>query len=388
MPATATLVPHTVIFSKDPAWFEIETSLISGGEPTVANLSLYVKLLEGTDFIVERNIAYSRHNAKAEFDISGIADVGPVPPSDASIDTFVSGVAEGVVKALTIKFEDMHGEPPVVPTAFTTISPFYMVHGASEYWYGFGPGLPQDVLLHSYLDRTGLQVVKELRKGQPEYLYLFSGTGGAVTTSYEVVYTDGTNATAAGSAMTVEEGKVSWINVGWDAVNMDAVVDPDKVVNLYIVKLTTGSGVKQVVYHLDDHDTEHDEYILYDNGIGGCEVLRCSGQHELNFGARKDTFVRARSRGTNYRTGLTGNVNAVGAEEMTLNSGYYSKEYCRHLRQLILADAWYIDMYRKKFYKINILDTRMKLWNKADDLHYVQFTFSYDYRHSSTTFNI
>lgn len=388
MPVLLETAPNPLGFIFDPAFITFSTNLIVDGEPTEPNLSLYVQLWSEDKLIVERNVPYRRHDGKVTIDLSNILDVRPEIPTDASINAYGTGIAESSVKKMIVKVEDMYGVVPEIPTGFLTIDGYSFVYGGSRYWYGFGPDYVSEgfFLLHGFVDFRGNTVVKELRKSQPEYLYMLGISGTPPSISYEIQYTDGTTSgSIPGGTVTLPAYKVSWINVGWDAVNMDAVVDPLKTVNLYSVTI----GTKTVHYHLDDHDLDDDEYIIYDNGSGGCEVLRCSGRHSADVEVSKSIFKRAIAPGSNHRDGLTSSYGISATESYQYETGYYSKEYINHLRQLIAAsNVWYIDRIREKFYKINVTTTRVNLYNLADDLYSLSLKWEYDERPTLSNFNL
>jgi hypothetical protein len=71
-----------------------------------------------------------------------------------------------------------------------------------------------------------------------------------------------------------------------------------------------------------------------------------------------------------------------------MNTGYYEQQYCRHLHQLLLGEAWYIDRARGNFYKIQVLNSSMQLVDAEEDLHFVQFDIRFEPAPSANTFLI
>jgi hypothetical protein len=263
-----------------------------------------------------------------------------------------------------------------------------MVYGHTPYWFGIGD-TAEDVLLHSYFDVEGNYAVKEIRKSQDEYVYLFSQTGAATTYYLEVVYTDGTSFQTANKTFPVEKDYVSVVNMGWDAQDMDSEVDLTKTVQSYIIHVLVNGDEKLIICALDDHDTEFDEYLLYDNGIGGCEVVRCSGRHKINVETQKTFITRSRARGSNYRDGFDAVHNQSGAEVWEMNTGFYDKSYLRHLSQMFLSKkVWYIDRFRQKFINVTLRDTNKLLVDKDNGLHAFSFSMKFDDRPSIGTLNI
>lgn len=291
MAATMNMAPKPLNWLNDPMWIEIETDLVSGWEALEPNLSCYVKI-EKTDgsFIGEFNAPYDLYTAKTDFDLSGIFEVYPIAPADGSVDTSSQGISDVTTQKLKISFNDMYGEPAVKPVGLTVSSEFVVIYGGTPYWYGNGL-VHKSALLHSYYDTKGNNAVKELRKWQPEYVYIYSHDGSSVAINVELLYTDGTSTTVSKGSVTCAAGKVSWVNVGWNVLNMDATKDPAKIVNSYIVSFNINGSDESIIYTLDDHDTDYDQYILYDNGLGGCEVLRCSGRHKIGVKQIRNTSI-------------------------------------------------------------------------------------------------
>lgn len=380
---TVTLQPKAINWAKDAAWIEITTSNL-GVEP---NLSLYAKINKNGAFLTELNATYSEvsvGSAVADFDLSGLALVRPEAPADGSMKTFAQGILSGVSCEISVLLNDMYGEPATKPESLSTSGPFVFIHGHTPYWYGVGAGTGT-FMLHSYYDAMGVSAIKEIRKSQPEYVYLYSHAGATVSIAVEIIYTDGTNTTATGGNVTCDAKKVSWVNVGWDAMNCDAIVNPAKTVNSYIVKFDN----VPIIYALDDHDTDYDQYILYDNGLGGCEVLRCSGRHSIGVEVNKTMVNKSRTRGSSFKDGYLHAHNVSGGESWVMQTGYQNQEYMRHIGQLFLAErVWYIDMFRETFHSVTVKETSAKLVDFENDLYNVQFTMTFDEKPSINTFNI
>ena len=391
--ASFTISPKGISFSKDPIWIEIETALIAAGEATEPNLSCYIRLYKDGVFLNELNSAYDLNTAKTDFDLSGVVRLRPEAPADGSMETFSQGICEHNTCRLDIWMSDMYGDPVEIPTGFTQIIGNMILYGHTPYWYGVGDPLlssPNFYVLHSYMDMKGYTAIKEIRKSQPEYVYIFARAAGSLAMDVEIIYTDGTNDTASAGTVTMEEGKISWVNCGWDARNMDTIADPAKTVQYYRNIFSVGGEATQTItYALDDHDTPEDEYIMYDNGIGGCEVLRCSGRHQLSVTVRKEYTANSRSRGSNYRDGFSHAYNISGGEKWEMQTGYYNRQYIRHIGQMFLAErCWYLDRERGKFISVTLRQNDVTLVDLDADLHAISFTMEFDRRPAIGTLNI
>jgi hypothetical protein len=379
MALTLVTGPKQTSYNLDPIYIEFETDLIDGsGNPTEPNLSCYIQLFDNGNIISEINAPFDRLTKKCFADLSGAMSVQADLPDDAAIDDFATGVANRARTKLSLAYGEMYGDPVVVPTTLASTDEFYVLHGSSPYWYGLGPNPTPNRLLHSYITPDGRFAVKEMRVNQPEFVYYFINTG-TVSASWEIEYTDGTTDSGSVPALSNEAGAINWANVGFSATGAAAAADDTKSIHLYKVNFSGISGENTLYYHIDDHDTTHDLYICYDNGIGGVEVLRCSGRHEYGVSGSKDIYRKARVIGSNYRDGLTGIASSSGAMEIVLNTGFYNRNYLLHLGHLVISKkVWFIDRSRTKFVSCRIKEDNIKLINEADDLYSTSFTIVFD----------
>ena len=392
-----TLVPSPMNFNGDPMYVEIETALMSGTAPYTPdepNLSCYLEIWQdvaGTESkVLTTNLPYSRWNKKAQLDLSNILDLKARVPSRSHITllstTIGSGPADGAAAKVFFKFGDMFGNPAVPPGTVVVSDKYVVVAGASMYWYGFGTGAAYNTMLNAMYDINGKVIVKEVRKKQPEYLYFYSNSlSGSVSVKVNFNYTDGDNNEVTISAPGIVSGKVNYVAVGWNQLHLDNHVNGAKTLSFYSITIT-GIDDSWNYYRLHDHDQETDQYFLFDNGIGGCEVVRVSGYHEINFSGKKEVFVKARARGLDFQTGLSGTYNPQGSEEWKVNTGYITQEYARHLQQMCLGDCWYIDISRKSFIKCRVVNDSVKLFNYADDNNSIEFTVKFEERSSASTY--
>lgn len=387
MALTVITAPKEANYNLDPIHFVVETDMIDGdGDSSQPNLSMYVQIFDNGTMISELNVPFDRYSKRAYIDLGGLMDLRASLPTDDAIESYGSGGANYSLTKLSINYAEMYGDPVAIPATLDSSPEYYIIHGGTPYWYGLGPNPAVNKVLHSYISRTGRFAVKELRVNQPEWVYYFM-VSGSVTVEWTIQYTDGTDDSGfAPSAPVAAAGAISYVNVGYTATGAAAAADPDKSVHLYTVNIGGAGDNTVLYYHIDDHDTEHDEYLCYDNGIGGIEVLRCSGRHETGVDVRKETYLKARVQGSNYRDGMTGTSIAVGAQQMVLNTGYYSKEYIEHLAQIIMGECWYIDRARTKIVHVTVKDRNTRLVNAADDLHAMTVTIEFDEKPVISTF--
>jgi hypothetical protein len=394
MATTLVEAPKAMNFNGDPIYFQIETDLIDiDGNPTEDNLSCYMEIwMKNADnsevYISRANLPYSRFNKRCRGDLSMMLPLRSAPPAPTSLTAYESGASPDAAKRLFFKHVDRYGNPAIPEVTAAISADYLVVHGASRYWFGFGAAAT-DALLHSYKDRDGRQIIREVRREQVDYIYFYANSAKTMVVFAEFFYTDGTSSLHALAGKSAAGLSVNYISVGWDLLGLEDLYDDTKTVAYYQIILNNlDFSTKSVKYQLDDHTTEYDQYILYENGIGGLEVLRCSGRHIIEGEATRTSFARVRAPGTDFQTGLSGTFNGQGAEIWRMNTGYYEKQYCRHLMQLMLGDAWYMDRARGNFYKITVLNSSMKLWDTDEDLHYVEFIMRFEPSPTASTFLI
>ncbi len=393
---TFTTIPRPISFSGDVIYFEIEGDKFTGSgpyDPTESNLSLYCQVWQSRgipELLAELSAPYSLHNKKAFFDISSLLRLSRTLPTGVSL--FPSASHTGIDTLATcqyqIKVSDQYGTPVEAESNLSVIGYKTVIKGASRFLQGFGD-TQTDALLHSYQDASGTQFAKEVRKDQPEYIYFFKHTSNDITLEVIFHYKDGTFSEHTIKTISTGTVKVHWVGCSWKQLNLNLHADSNKEVAYYDVRLNGLNSINGnlVRYQIDDRTPDYDNYLLFDNGCGGLEVLRCSGATSVEAKSKKVNYVKPRTTNTNFQDGTLGSIAVSGHEEYRVNTGYYSKEYCFHLRQLILADTWRIDRERLKFYKIQIISAQVKLYDDYEDLHYIEITYRTDDQPAMNSFN-
>ena len=383
---TITTAPDPIVFHRDLIYFEITTDMITAGVADEENLSLRVEV----KFFHEGDPTTTLTVLTIPFNSAGIAtlslqDMMPLTTTPVSADSLQNGTA-GVAKTMAGTFfidaYEQWGFPAVPNSVGVASSEIRVVYGQSRFGYGFGP-VASSWMLHAFYSGDNLSFAREVRADQPEYLYVFAYSPITITPSVTLHYTDGTVDSDTGSATTLEADKVNYIPVS--LTDLDITPDAAKDLSFYLVTLDglPLSSNRTVFYQLDDHASDYDHYLLYDNGMGGCEVLRCSGKKDRSIKSSKTTLRTTRWANMDYQQGLIRQSSTEGQEYIKVNTGYYSKEYCDHLSQLLLANAWYIDMTRQIPYAIIIEDTELVTSTEDDDLYSLEFTYRLAWSRSS-----
>lgn len=390
MPASLVLVPRAVNFLDDPIFFEIESALMNGGsagayEPDEVNLWCYVKVMsvDGSNSTMnegEFKLPYSPVNKRCQGDISGLMDIRLHTPS---VDTLIGGFYSGVldhVRKVTLMFEDAFGIPLAVPTNLQSSAEFVIVAGGSKYYQGFGDGSDPGYLLASRINREGKKYAKEVRKEQPELINFYKSVDGTVNVEVTFYYKDTSEGYAALQSFNALGGKVNYLTVGWDQLDLDSYVDIGKELAYYKITITGVGANNSVYYHLDDTVGDHDVYLAYHNGMGGIEIARFSGYHVKTMKTTSDKAVRARTANMNWQDGLIDKINAKGTYTTKLVSGYYGRDYVEELAQCVLGEAWLVDKSREQFYKVYIEPDDVVIIDDDDDVHYLEISMTEHYR--------
>jgi hypothetical protein len=361
--------------------------MITNGVPSEDNLSCYVevlfKLKNGTERVLTKLTVPFTSDGVASLSLQGILPVYPTPISADSLQNGTPGIAENHAGIYRIRAAEQWGYPAVanLDNQVSSLSN-RVVYGQSRFGYGFGP-VASSFMLHSYYSDNNLSFTRQIRADQPEYLYVYAYTIFDVTPTVTLYYTDDSQVTETATAITMAVHQVNYIPVA--LADLNVTVDASKELSFYILRLAglPASSNKLVFYQLDDHCSDYDHYLLYDNGIGGCEVLRCSGKKDYSMQATKTSLRVTRWANNDYQQGLIRQSSAEGQQTITVNTGYYSREYCDHLSQLLLARAWHIDRTRNICYAIMIEDTEILTSSEEDDLHSIEITYRLSWERSS-----
>jgi hypothetical protein len=130
-------------------------------------------------------------------------------------------------------------------------------------------------------------------------------------------------------------------------------------------------GVHSVYYTLL-HEVSWDvPYLLFSNGMGGCESAAFRGKWSEVYRTTGEEFQRPRDADWTVALGDFISLGARGRREWQFNTGWYSDPYyLEHLRQLALAqDAWLIDATNRDLFKVLVQPGDIQV-NNADETLY------------------
>jgi hypothetical protein len=115
------------------------------------------------------------------------------------------------------------------------------------------------------------------------------------------------------------------------------------------------------------HYRPYSHYLLFSNGVGGCESVWMSGVAEETYSVESEEYALADYPGKPLREGDFATFGAEGRGVTVLRSGWYDDAYYpEHLRQMMLAQrVWLIDLVNKRFVPVTVEGGEMAV--RTDD---------------------
>lgn len=185
---------------------------------------------------------------------------------------------------------------------------------------------------------------KTITTTQQEYLYLYNtATSGTMTIKLKVYYTDGTSS-ALTDKTTASAGynQVYIFPVGYAQLAV-AAVDSTKTVKYYEVYVyDVDHSSETFTYYVDHKRYRLSRYFLFLNSLGGMDTLWCSGQEE-EIGMEVSMEEARLVEEYNYAA-TDAQITAYNAEfrdTVKVHTGWKTKEYIDHLRDLLISEAIY-----------------------------------------------
>jgi hypothetical protein len=391
MAVTLTISPAPVVFNQDPMFLQFSTS-----ETTQVNHSGYVQIYATYDdennateyFIVELEPSFDP-NHLATLNLANLIGLETATPSNntignASITVGELGRSSGQIQA---RFGEAYGHPKIIQEPLSLSAWISVVRGGTEYWQGFSGIESQSVYLLNSL-RTFRnkkeEIVKEIYHDQPEYVSFYAKAASTVVMTATIQLRDGTTQTMLLPDASISKG-CSYVGISPDQIGILAA-HPTAV--KYRVLFFSGVLLGYITYSLLQNEPENNIYLLMETGTGGVETIKVAGKNQYSAEVSYNQHERAVWLGTNHTHGTISHSNKRGQKIIKCNSGFYSREYCDHLEQLLYGKVWLIDKVRKKFLAYNVTDTSLKTSDDDDELYYIEFTIEQAWKSTShNTFN-
>jgi hypothetical protein len=263
--------------------------------------------------------------------------------------------------------------------------PYYMLYGGlsaltANTWSN---ALSSPIPCHNYNPTLGTPVPKEVGINQPDWVYLWVDLeilNASVST--KIYWSDGstTDYTPSHATQSTLLGNtLYWFQSGYRQMRLHEAPNPD---NLEIVGydwlLLDGDNelLRSIHFIVECECPPNELYILFDTGLGGMETLRVKGHLTQGYEVSRETFRATKYAGYSAADGEIGyfNQNGVGVYECA--TGWYEARYIQHLRQMLLAECWLVDLPNNRFVKIIITEDSIRDISTDKDLFGYEFSFN------------
>lgn len=377
--------PAIVALSEHPAWVEIESGNMSGTPgaylPDEDNLSCQLDISEtnSSDLIVSLTAPYSNVDRRARFNIGFLFDLKPHLPTTSSLTnngSYQWSECVGMYINYDLNFNDKFGSPPVMQTPTVNDQAMLsMVYGGKAR-HGTPYMIDNYEVLSSLRSEAGLLIEKPTTKTQPEYLYFWSlQETNAYRIEVDFHYTDGT------TDAFVDLGRLPFfvnksrslfqVACGWDQLDLSSIQDGAKTVYKYTVYLRQDNDdiIGAVTYKLVEDYHDHELFLIFPNGIGGMETARLRGGQRRKSSVTRQEAASVETKNFTLQQGTMSTRIISTEEEITVSTGFYSKDYIYHLRNLLCDDVWVIDKSNGRFLKYLVKSTEADYYDSETNLY-------------------
>jgi hypothetical protein len=370
------------------------TDLISLSQPDL--LAALVQVWADTGSLATDTLLLALHapyplpNNIVAVDISAaFASLGPHLPASATINPLIFpttqpyGLASSAYTRYYLRHADKGGVPAVSEGLVKTAS-YLALWGAASPDSAHTASLP---LRHAYARRDGVAFRKPVTALQPDYIYWVAPTG--VTSVYVGVtayWSDGTESahTPYGTTgVAVTPGEMYWFPSGYWQSKLHVVTppvgtDPDAYIVAYSARIARTDGSPMLGQHTVLHDVYPQGdwpalFLLFDNGVGGCETVALRGKWAYKFAAQGEEYESPRTYQWTAEQGELFASDQTGRWSIEANTGWLPEPfYLEHLRQLSIATkVWLVDVSKRRFLRVTIAPGEQE-YNRADTTLFAQ----------------
>jgi len=320
---------------------------------------------------------YDTATAEVEINLSELFPVKPHLPNPAHIDPAIffswpRGVATACVMEYYLRIADKYGTPAVPEALVKSASNYFVIHGAhSADREGINVISPNIDVLHNYIRIDGEAWWKPIGDEMPDWIYIWVKVAlTACNVEWTVLWDDGTETLEpyGGSDFTLGLHTVNYIRS--TPLNFNYTPPSSGAIPWYITfRLKGNAGAGEVtlaeVKYKAVVETQWERYLLFDNGVGGCEAVLFNGKGKEGFTAKREQARKTRTSDFSIDQGEFITFNPEGQKEFELNTGWIESWYAEHLRQLLMGDVWEIDFDNERFIKL-ICDTESIVTKESD----------------------
>jgi hypothetical protein len=347
-----------------------------------------VKVVSGKEEkLVMLNAPYNAYDALCTFDISKAFDLSPHLPDAYSIASFGHGEATNSIQEYYIRYADKYGAPATIKP-MVKAGPYLALFAGktADSRNTFSPFLAGQLVCHNYTNTHPaiLEINKEVGKNQPDWVYIVMEKDVAnALVRVNLHLSDGTtdyHAVPSLSPFALTDNKQYWFAAGYDQLGIDNYAFDDGVVAWkYTWELIdtddSNAVLASVTFHVDNLCHPWNQYLLFDNGLGGMETIRIKGKVQQEYEGESQQFQRVKWNDYSVDEGQFDEYDFKGRQIWEAQTGHYDETYINHLRQLLLGQAWLIDTSTNMFYKV-LIDKRTIETVKTDQqLFAFQFRF-------------
>jgi len=340
--------------------------------------------------IISLAAPYDVPTREVSFNLKNLATVKPHLPTGTSMEATVQYVhhheyahAHEAYRKMYVRYADRYGTPAIAESLKKSAY-FYMINGGSpatslhEFQMSSGHRV-----CHSHI-WEGSQFYKPVGTGQPDWVYFMPvSTLLNVQISAYILYEDGTDEiydVPTTSLIDLDAYKLYYFASGYLQMAIDQApgVVAGKTVLSYQFRLN--SSDHETVYCTIGYDVDYEcpdwtQYLLFDNGLGGCESVWIHGKKESLYNVGRELFQSVRTSSFNINEGEVSYFAETGTQGMEVSTGWHTRNYIEHLRQLFIGETWLIDTLNSRFVKILIETSQIKPSIDDEDLFSIQFTY-------------
>ena len=354
-----------------------EFTTVDGTSPyTEDNLAAQVQLWKPSgfltipdDLITTLHATYDTESGTTKINLADLFPVKPHLPNSAHIDpgiffSWLRGLATDSFCEYYLRYADKYGTPAVPEALLKSDSNYFAIHGGGDSADRL-PNVPVGIfadVLHNYRRADGDTFWKPLGDGMPDWLYIWTKFELAPCNVDWTIRWDTGEETIepyGGASFTLLENSAYYIRSS--PLSFDFTPPAVGSIPWYITfrLFATIEGLETdiaVVKYKAVIGTEWERYILFDNGVGGCEAVLFNGKGKESYIGKREVARSPRTSDFTPAIGEFSAFNAEGQKVYELNTGWIEKWYAEHLRQLLLGACWLIDVPNKRFLKL-IVDT-------------------------------
>ena len=383
------------------------------GNSTPANLRAYVEVWSDTGDFNTQELLTALHSpyrptTDTVIDIApAFTTLRPYLPNPLTINpSSMAPVlpleeATGVHQKYIFRYADKYGTPAMAEKLELYNDPAYAFWGA---FAGNNFDVSIETLLHAYVDKKYQPLHKPVGETQPDWIYWLCDADVEAGIVVELFWSDGTSSGWSPwgvSTRNFEANKIYVFQCGFVQLNLESAEALTGVPTLKIVGYRmylgeapelTATVIWQQHFRVQ-RESEWGLYILYDNGLGGCESVWMRGKKTESYLPKSEEYTVGKQINLESpRQATDHDINTFDHQARTqweVETGWYdTPDYLDHLKQLPMARyAWIIDLQNRRFLACTVQAGEMKNVTEDDVTLYSQ-SFTIRSGWEDTNYNI